>query len=80
VARLIDGILWVRSDLGEIERRNSARVAAKEISPPDFESWMAEEVPFVADQRPWERALLTVSGTPGLRHDPSTEVVVADNR
>jgi hypothetical protein len=41
---------------------------------------MAEEVPFVADQRPWERALLTVSGTPGLRHDPSTEVVVADNR
>jgi hypothetical protein len=80
VAHFLDAIIWVQSDLGDIERRNSARVAAGEMRAPDFESWMAEEVPFVADQRPWERALLTVSGSPALRHDPSTEVVIADRR
>lgn len=32
---------------------------------------------FLAEDRPWERADLIVSGTPELPHDPSSEVVVA---
>lgn len=39
---------------------------------------MAEEVPFVADQRPWEGVALVVCGSPDLPHYPATEVVVAD--
>jgi hypothetical protein len=38
---------------------------------------MAEEIPFVAGQRPWERADLTVCGTPQISFDPATELVVA---
>jgi hypothetical protein len=38
---------------------------------------MAEERPFLAADRPWERAGLVVAGTPGLPHDPATELVVA---
>ena len=39
---------------------------------------MAEELPFLAADRPWERARLVVAGTPPLGHDPRTELVVAD--
>jgi hypothetical protein len=39
---------------------------------------MAEERPFLAADRPWERARLVVAGTPPLGHDPRTELVVAD--
>jgi RimJ/RimL family protein N-acetyltransferase len=38
---------------------------------------MAEEVPFLADQRPWERADLVVCGTPRTAFDPATELLVA---
>jgi hypothetical protein len=48
------------------------------MTPSDFAAWMTEEVPFQAGQRTWERSSLIVTGTPGLAHDPSTELVVAD--
>jgi hypothetical protein len=38
---------------------------------------MAEEVPFLAGQRPWERANLIVCSTPEIPFDPITEIVVA---
>jgi hypothetical protein len=38
---------------------------------------MAEEEPFLAGQRPWERADLVVAGTPQIPFDPLTELVVA---
>ena len=41
------------------------------------ERWMREELPFVEQQRPWERSFLTVAGASDVAHDPSTEVVVA---
>jgi hypothetical protein len=34
-------------------------------------------MPFLAADRPWERADVIVSGTPELDHDPVDEVVVA---
>jgi hypothetical protein len=38
---------------------------------------MAEEIPFNADQRTWERADLIVCGTPEIACDPVAEIVVA---
>ncbi len=38
---------------------------------------MAEEVPFLADQRPWEYANLVACGTPQTLFEPTTELVVA---
>jgi hypothetical protein len=78
LAHLLDAGVWVQSDLDEIDRRNAVRVQAGEISPAAFDSWMAEERPFLAADRPWERARLVVAGTPPLGHDPRTELVVAD--
>lgn len=43
----------------------------------DLREWMAEEEPFLADQKPWERADLIVAGTPQIPFDPLTELVVA---
>jgi hypothetical protein len=43
----------------------------------NWHAWMSEELPFLAADRPWERANIIVSGTPQLDHDPVNEVVVA---
>jgi hypothetical protein len=40
---------------------------------------MAEEIPFNAAQRTWERANVIVCGSPQIPYDPSTEVVVAND-
>jgi nucleotide-binding universal stress UspA family protein len=76
IAHLLDATVWVQSDLNAIERRNAARVAAGETSPSVVARWMHEEFPFVADQRPWERALLVVAGTPELNYSPTPVLVV----
>ena len=46
-------------------------------APFDEDGWMAEEVPFNAAQRTWERADIIVCGTPEIPYDPSTEIVIA---
>jgi hypothetical protein len=38
---------------------------------------MAEEDPFLADQRPWGHADLIAAGTPQIPYDEATELVVA---
>jgi hypothetical protein len=38
---------------------------------------MAEEIPFNAVQRTWERADIIVCGTPEIPYDSSTEIVIA---
>jgi hypothetical protein len=43
----------------------------------DLHEWTAGEEPFLADQRPWERADLIVADTPQIPSDPLTELVVA---
>jgi len=77
---LVDGVVWVQTDPEEAARRDGVRVAAGEITPSNYAAWMAEEAPFVAEQRAWERAFVTVSGSPALPHDPRTEVVIAAKR
>jgi hypothetical protein len=87
VAHLIDALIWVQSDEREAERRRLARdrdpdaldLANKPLggAPLDHAGWMAEELPFNAAQRTWERADVIVCGTSQIPCDPSTEVVVA---
>jgi hypothetical protein len=78
-AHLIDVAVWVQSDERETERRNLARVGQIDGMPTerDHRDWMAEEMPFQASQRPWERADLIVCGTPQIPCDPATELVIA---
>ena len=78
-AHLTDAAIWVQADEQETERRNLARVGQPGDSPTEqhLRDWMAEEIPFLADQRPWEHADLIACGTPEIRYDPATELVVA---
>jgi hypothetical protein len=87
VAHLIDSVIWVQADEREAERRRLARDRKPDAldlankapggAPFDNAGWMAEEIPFNAAQRTWERADVIVCGTPQIPYDPSTEVVVA---
>jgi hypothetical protein len=60
---LLDAVIWVETDAAERDRRDAVRVAAGETTPDDYAAWMAEEEPFVAGQRTWERADLIVRGS-----------------
>jgi hypothetical protein len=87
VAHLLDALIWVQADEREAERRGLARERDPDAldmtnkdpggAPFDNAGWMAEEIPFNAAQRTWERADVIVCGTPQIPHDPSTEVVAA---
>ena len=78
-AHLVDALIWVQSDRREAERRSLAGVGQPggPRAGRDLREWMAEEEPFLADQKPWERADLVVAGTPQISFDPLTELVVA---
>jgi len=85
LAPVIDTSVWVQSDYAEAHRRGIARdvVAGRTHSEAEdfWAEWTAQEDPFLADDRPWERAAMTVCGTPGLAdvdYDAATEVLVAD--
>ena len=90
VGHLIDALIWVQSDEREAGRRALARAVhgnandsanmPADGSPSDEAGWMAEEIPFNTAQRTWERADLTVCGTPEISCDPATEIVVAQAR
>lgn len=77
LAELIDTVVWVQSDMVEAERRGIARDGGTAEAAAFWHEWIAEELPFLAQQRPWERAAAVVSGTPHVPHDPATDVVVA---
>ena len=78
-AHLVDALIWVQSDQREAERRSLARVGQPggPTTVRDLRGWMAEEEPFLADQRPWERADLVVAGSPRISVDPVTQLIVA---
>jgi hypothetical protein len=78
-AHLVDALVWVQSDQREADRRSLARVGQPggPRTVQDLQQWMAEEEPFLANQKPWERADLVVAGTPQISIDPLTELVVA---
>lgn len=69
LAPFLDASIWVQSDLAEAERRGLSRDAALGVNGDEDETrefwdlWMSEELPFLAQDRPWERAALVVAGT-----------------
>lgn len=71
-ADLIDATIWVQSDFAEAERRGIQRDIAsgvngdREQTIAFWHEWMDEEIAFLNQQRPWERADLIVAGTPVL--------------
>jgi hypothetical protein len=77
LAPRLDTVVWVQSDFAEAERRGIARDIAQgvngdpEASTRFWHEWMAEELTFVEEQRPWERACVVVAGTPTLAHGPA---------
>lgn len=74
---LIDLVVWVQADLEQARTRGVARDGGDAKAVAFWDAWMAEELPFLADQRPWERASVVVLGTPDLDLDPAFQVVVA---
>ena len=77
LADVLDVVLWVETDEPTRLTRDLVRLAAGEMSPADYASWMAEENAYVTASRPWEQATFVVNGSGLPAHDPTTEVVVA---
>lgn len=76
LADLLDAAVWVQSDAAEAERRGVLRDGGDAAAAQRWHEWMAEEVPFLDADRPWERATEVVAGTPVAAHDPVAEVVL----
>ncbi len=74
----IDRFVWVQSDFEEAERRGIARDGGTDEVIRFWHEWMAEEVVFLEQQRPWERATVIVNGTPAQAYDRQTEIVIGD--
>ena len=77
LAPWLDASVWVQGDLDEQHRRLVARDGESEEQQRHVAAWLAEELPFLRRERPWETATLVVDGTSPLPHDPETQVVVA---
>jgi hypothetical protein len=75
---LVDSVVWVQSDMAEAERRGIERDGGDAAAVSFWHLWMAEELPFMARERPWTRANVIVAGTPRVPHDPANEVVIAE--
>jgi uridine kinase len=82
MAHLVDVVVWVQSDFDEARRRGVGRNVVdqgvdRSVALQKWSEWQAEEVPFLLDDRPWERANFIVANAPMLAHDSQTEVVIA---
>lgn len=68
----LDLAIWVTSDRQVATdrglARDTARLGSREAALADWNDWMAAEVPFLAVDRPWERADVVVAGT-GMHAD-----------
>ena len=74
LAEHLDGVVWVQTDVELARRRDQQRIAAGEVDQAGYDGWMAEEIPFQAAERTWERADLIVSGAAHVagQHDVLT--------
>ncbi len=79
---LLDAIVWVQSDIAESRRRGLIRDGGDAAAEAFWDEWDAEEVPFLDEQAPWERADLILCGTCGTGTDegsnPVPDLVVSD--
>lgn len=83
LAGLLDAVLWVQSDSDTAQQRGIRRDSAPGMGRDRVEAtrfwheWMAQELPFLAGQRPWERACAIVWGTPPSAPEPELLLVAA---
>jgi hypothetical protein len=75
---LIDVAIWMDVDPNLAEHRGLERDGPKNRA--FWFEWQAEEVPFLNQDQPWERANLIVDGAPTVEHDPATQYVVISDR
>jgi hypothetical protein len=75
LADLVDASIWVQCGNVEARRRLLARDGEEESGL--HSEWEEQEIPFLLEDRPWERATVIVAGRPALEHDPGTQVVTA---
>ena len=71
LAGFFDALVWVQTDRAVAWRRGLARDGGSAEQEAFWHEWEAEERPFLAAERPWERADVVVDGAPDLPHDPS---------
>ena len=79
LAAFFDALVWVQTDRALAWARGLARDGGGSAQEAFWHEWEAEEQPFLAADRPWERADVVADGAPGLPHDPATEMVVAEH-
>lgn len=82
LADRLDVAVWVQSDYGEAKRRGidrdmRTRGLDEDVALREWDEWEAEEVPFLLEDRPWERADVIAASAPVLAHDPDTELALA---
>ena len=83
---LLDAVIWVQSDHQEAERKGLARDLQEGVNGDAEEAarfwheWQTEELPFLLDQRPWERATAIVRGTTAVPHEPGRVVLATPPR
>ncbi len=71
----LDTVVWAQSDLAEARRRCIDHEGGDGAAVSSWHEWMAQELPFLAGQRPWERAAVFVAVTPECPHDSAAEVL-----
>ena len=64
LAPYLDAVVWIACDRAEARERGLVRDGGTAEAAVFWDEWEAAEVPFLAGQRPWERADLVVCGTP----------------
>ena len=77
LTHVVDVSIWIQADFEEARRRGIARDGGGAESARLWDRFEAQELPFLAEQAPWERAKLIVAGTPELAYDPASQLVVA---
>jgi hypothetical protein len=77
LAGFFDALVWVQADRTLAWARGLARDGGDPAQEAFWHEWEAEEQPFLARERPWERADVIVDGAPELPHDSGTEIVVS---
>ena len=78
LADLLDALVWMHIDLDVARPRALVRDGGGAAEEAFWNEWQAEERPFLAADRPWERADVIADGAPAVPYDPVTELVVSD--
>lgn len=73
----LDVVIWVQTDTERARTRGLIRDGGTAEVEAFWDEWMAEELPFFAADRPWERADTVVSGLPAADHDRESQLVVS---